>query len=182
MRLFASIAMAAGFSLALMAATAPDVEFVGGTTKLIPLNTFGTLDAATASGLHFRYGKSDFDVPYSRIVRTEVGETPGAHLWKVPMPHLGKSTRLLTVTYKEGESGTGMVTFRASTSTISAINSEIDDQRKAPSAAAASTKGVDKKATGEEWWGDTYWRTNRNKAKWPNGQTADAQQSGGGSK
>ena len=181
MRLSVSVAITAfGLSLGLMAATVPDVEFVGGTTKIIPLNTMGTLDAATTNGLHFRYGRGDFDLPYNRIIRTEIGETPGHHLWKVPVPHLGKGTRLLTVTYKEGESGTGMVTFRAATSTISAINSEIDDQKRAPAVATSTpTKSVDKKATGEDWWGDAYWRTNRNKSKWP-GQTSEAQPSGGG--
>lgn len=154
------------------------VEYVGGSTKSIPLNTSGTLEAMTGSGVHFQYGKSAYDVPYSKIIRTDVGSTEGRRLWKVPVPHLvpAKAPKLLTITYREGETGSGSVTFRAAASTITELADQIELQRKAPKTAALKTGG--NTATGLDWWGDNYWRTNRNKTKWP----SDTEAPGGGIK
>jgi hypothetical protein len=147
-----------------MAGTGTPVEFVSGTVKTIPSNTTGSLDAGGSMELRFRYHKSVFSLPYKNITHTEVTEPVGKHLWRVPVPAFGKSPRLLHISYRDGEYSR-MVTFKAPASAITELNSSINAHRKEPLSAAAKEPSV--KTDPESWWGDKYWRTNRNKAKWP---------------
>ena len=196
------------------AGTANTVEFVGGNVRSIPANTTGSLDASGSSELSFHYGKSVLRVPYQSIVHTEVTEPTGMHLWKVPVPKLGKGARFLNISYKDGDS-TRMLTFKAPAGTVSGLASTIEQHRNPkaelsakaskpePKAAAkenaskekahkevaskasksdkkskkseeiakaekpAPEKKADLKTDTEDWWGDSYWRTTRNKSKWP---------------
>jgi len=145
------------------AGTAKTAEFVSGSEKTIPANTLGSLDVDSSTELRFHYGQAVFALPYQKITGTEVVEPNGRHLWKVKMPPIGKSSRFLTITYKEGETSR-MMTFRAPTNQVSYLVSTIDERRKPKDLAKAS----------DEWWGDKVWRTTRNKSKWPNAD-GDAQ-------
>jgi hypothetical protein len=81
-----------------------------------------------------------------------------------------KNPRLLTITYREGEKGSGMLTFRAPASAVAVVRSKIEQQLHNPGPAAVRAgQTAAKSATGEDWWGDSYWRTNRNHSKWPSG-------------
>src|SRR3984893_13181386 len=152
---------------AIYAASPNTALLVGGTVKGIPANSVGSLDVTNSTELRFRYGKSVFALPYQEITNTEVVEPAGRHLLGVPVPTLGKGSRLLNITFKEGDD-TRMLTFKAPARTVSNLVSTIDDRRQGPkaSSASASAKGSVTQ-TPEVWWGDKYWRTNRNKAKWP---------------
>ena len=153
---------------AISAGTAKNAEFVSGTEKTIPANTLGSLDVESSTELRFHYGQSVFALPYQNITNTEVVEPNARHLWKVPMPKVGKSSRFLTITYKEGETSR-MMTFKAPTTEVSNLVTTIDERRKDPKEVAAKAA-----KTANDWWGDRYWKTNRNKQKWPNGD-ADSQ-------
>src|ERR1700758_4097404 len=87
-----------------LARTSTTVEFVSGNVKSIPANTTGSMDTASPSDLTFHFGKSVFSLPYQTITNTEVTEPTGHHLWRVPVPKLGKNARFLNITYREGES------------------------------------------------------------------------------
>jgi hypothetical protein len=191
-----------------LAGTATAAEFVSGTVKSIPVNTSGSLDAGGTTDLRFRYGKSVFSLPYKNITTAEVTEPIGKHLWKVPVPKVGKSARFLNISYREGTE-TRMLTFRAPTSAVNDVVASINAHRKgtesttattsapppppahakakapakapahakakAPAKApapvtaapAATASAPSIKTDTEDWWGDRYWRTTRNKGKWP---------------
>ena len=166
--------------VATLAGTKPAVQFVSGTTKAIPGNTSGSLDTAGSTDLVFHYGKSVFTLPYKSITYTEVTEPVGKHLLHVPVPKVGKGARYLNISYSEGGSSR-MVTFKASATLVRSLEGTINERRNGPqqaklttqpvaqqtvAAAAGSSKGS-VKTDGESWWGDKYWRTNRNKNKWP---------------
>ncbi len=155
-----SVVMLSGIVLimppAISAATAKTAEFVSGTEKTIPVNTLGSLDADSATELRFHYGQAVFALPYQKITGAEVVEPNSRHLWKVKVPPI-KSSRFLTITYKEGETSR-MMTFKAPTNQVTNLVSIIDERRK--------PKDLAKSA--DEWWGDKVWRTTRNKSKWPN--------------
>lgn len=140
---------------------------VSGTVKGIPANSVGSLDVTNSTELRFHYGKSVFALPYQQITNTQVVEPDGKHLWKVPVPTLGKGSRLLTITFKDGDDSR-MLTFKAPAHTVTHLVSAIDDRRESPKPASgsASAKASVTQAP-EVWWGDRYWKTNRNKAKWP---------------
>jgi hypothetical protein len=139
------------------AGTAKNAEFVSGSEKSIPANTLGSLDVDSSTELRFHYGQALFALPYQKITGTEVVEPNGRHLWKMKVPPIGKSSRFLTITYKDGETSR-MMTFKAPTTQVSNLVSVIDERRK--------PKDLAKSA--DDWWGDKVWRTTRNKSKWPN--------------
>ena len=152
---------------AIHAASPNTALLVGGTVKGIPANSVGSLDVTNSSELRFHYGKSVFALPYQQITNTQVVEPDGRHLWKVPVPTLGKGSRLLTITFKDGDASR-MLTFKAPAHTVSQLVSAIDDRRETPKTASASASAkASVTQTPEVWWGDRYWKTNRNKAKWP---------------
>jgi hypothetical protein len=157
---------------AIYAASPSTALLVSGTVKGIPANSIGSLDVTNSAELRFRYGKSVFALPYQQITNTQVVEPDGKHLWKVPVPTLGKGSRLLTITFKDGDD-TRMLTFKAPSYTVAHLASTIDDRRQSPKSSAESAK-ASVTQTPEVWWGDRYWRTNRNKAKWPEGETQGA--------
>ena len=178
--LFISVTIALLAPTLTLAVPAGSVEFVSGTVKAIPANTAGTLDARSASELSFHYGKSVLSVPYSAITSTEVTEPSSHHIWRVPVPKIGKSERFLNITYREGDKSR-MLTFKAPTATVKELVNAIYERRKDPKAdtdAATLAARPSVKTDTEAWWGDRYWRTNRNKSKWP--QVPGETSTGGG--
>jgi hypothetical protein len=166
--------ISAALSIAMLsasAATKPQTaEFVSGTIKTIPANTAGALDANSDSELRFHYGNSIFAIAYQRITNAQVVEPSGHHLWKVPVPSLGKGTRLISISFRDAE-GNGMVTFRAPASDAKNIARAIEQHRGNPATLAARKPA---KAAQETWWGDKYWKTTRNKDRWPSAQPSDS--------
>lgn len=122
----------------ILAATEAKVEFVRGTVKSIPANTAGSLNAASSAELSFHYGKSVFSVPYQNIINTEVTEPTGRHLLKVPVPKLGKGVRYLNIAFTQ-DGVSRMLTFKAPAGTVNSLLTTINDHRKDPSLATAST-------------------------------------------
>jgi hypothetical protein len=157
-------------------------EFVSGTVTSIPTGTAGSLDTTSHTELQFRYRGSVFSVPYQKITNTATSAPGSKHLWKVPVPKIGKSARLLTISYRNRDDATASVTFKASASNVSSLVSTIDE-RKAPGPDLATLKtreAAAAKIAEEEWWGNRYWRTLRNRSKWP--QPADSQPAPAGTK
>ena len=164
------------------AGTGAPAEYVGGTVKSIPANTNGALDASNGPDLLFKYGKTVFSVPYQKITDTQITEPDGHHLWKVPVPKIiGRGERLLNITYRDGDN-TRMLTFKGSASSFKEIVDTIDGHRKDTQPVAAFTARPPAKPVVEDWWGDKYWRTTRNKAKWPQIPQDNAPGVPGGSK
>src|SRR5205085_764953 len=79
----------------------------------------------------FQYGKSQLTVPYASITTTEVTEPTGMHLWRVPVPKVGKGARFLNISYRDGEN-TRMMTFKAPAGTVSGLANTINQKRKDP--------------------------------------------------
>lgn len=152
------------------AEAAKAAQFISGTAATIPVNIDGSLDATNPSELQFHYGMSVFTVPYDTITNTQISDAAGHHLWKVPVK-LGKSSRLLTISYRNGEK-ISAVTFKASAGSVASLRAVIE-QRRAPAPAAQTAKAQPKTAGEEDWWGDHYWRTTHNRDKWPSPQQTD---------
>jgi len=148
-------------------AKADNTAFVSGTIKTIPSNTKGALDVSDPSELRFRYANSVYAIPYRKISNAQVVEPAGHHLWKVPVPSMGKTPRLLSISFRDGDA-TSMVTFRAPAGEALAVSRIIDERRVDSKLIAAPVTSAK-----EIWWGDRYWRTTRNKDKWPSPPQAD---------
>lgn len=164
-----AVAVAVFLPTPITAATKNTAEFLSGTVKGIPENTLGSLESSDPAELRFVYGKAMFAVPYKSITDARIVDPPGRRLWRVPVPRLSKGARYLTITYREGDNPF-MMTFKAPAGEISDLVGTIEERRKGPQSGAAKTSA---KAEPETWWGDKYWRTNRNKTKWPTTEAGD---------
>jgi hypothetical protein len=164
--------------------TQKPVEFVSGTVTSIPVRTAGTLDTASHVDLQFHYSGTVFSVPYQKITSTETADPSGWHIWRVPIPKLGRSTRLLTISYRKVDDSTATVTFKASAGIVSSLVDVIDERREpTPDPASLKTReAAAAKLADEEWWGNRYWRTQRNKGKWPQPSDSQGAPSGTGTK
>ena len=142
-------------------------EFVSGSVTSIPSGTTGSLDTSSHTELQFHYRGSVLSLPYQKITNTETAAARGSkHLWKVPVPRIGKSARFLTIAYRTADDTAATVTFRATAPIVSSLVSMIDE-RKAPELNPSPLKTREAAKLAEEvWWGNKYWRTLNNKSKW----------------
>ena len=163
-------AIAAFLPTPIHAAAKDTVSYLSGTVKGIPQNTAGSFETSDPAELRFVYGKATFAVPYRSITDARITDPPGRHLWRVPVPKLGKSPHYLTLTFRN-EDKPLMMTFKAPAGELSELVSTIEERRKGPQSAAARPA---LKTDQEAWWCDRYWRTNRNKSKWPSAESGEA--------
>ena len=143
------------------------VEYVGGTVKTIPANSVGVFNFDDAQALRFQYEGSVYALPYAQITNTDVEKGETHHiLRKIPVPSFnpGKRKETLIIAYKDAAGTAGTLNFQL-TATQADEARDLIAARKAFGAAAIP-------GTSSEWWGDKYWKTNRNQSTW---QTQSAQ-------
>ena len=134
-------------------------EYVGGTAKAIPVNATGSLSTADAKELQFNYGQSVYHLPYAQITGTDIAQGEARHiLGKIRVPSLGKRKEKLAISYKDA-SGAGTVNFELSARQAKATREAIAQWKTMPLTSAGTADQM-------EWWGDKYWKTNRNKGTW----------------
>ncbi|HEX5229552.1 MAG TPA: hypothetical protein VFW44_17695 [Bryobacteraceae bacterium] len=143
-------------------ASSDTVQYVGGTVKSIPVNSDGTLSFEDAKEFRFLYNGSVFKLPYDQITSTSIEKADVRRVWHVfpaMSPIAAHRKQTLVINYTDASGATGSVNFELAAykamdaqETIAAKRSPIT-----PAAAAAASN---------EWWGDRYWKTNRNKPAW----------------
>ena len=151
-----------------------EAEYLGGSIKSVPTNTVGTLDLNDPSDLVFRYGNNFYRLPFEKIKTYEIDHARPAHrvLGRVPIPNLPwKQDQVLNLSFRSEGNETGVLSFKLTGKDLSraewALKSRVQDATD-PSSASPRAK------LPESWWGDRYWRTNRNRALWPSGEPESA--------
>jgi len=143
------------------------VQYVGGTVKSIPKNATGSLSLNDGRELRFNYGQSVYKLPYNQITSTDIIESEGRHLFhRIPVPSFGRSRETLVINYKDATGQTGKLDFELS-------SRQAADVRETIAAVNAAQNNTDPQSG--EWWGDKYWKTNRNKASWEAGTVTASQ-------
>ena len=140
--------------------------YVDGNVSSLKPHTGGTLVFTDDHSMTFRTGLAEVAVPYSKILRAELGATqththdaPAYQVWK----RLHKTeTQLLTVEFKNGSGSNQTMTLELSRPAASSVLATIEEKTH-PSDSAKIAKADSSK---DEWWGDSYWKTHRNEAKW----------------
>jgi len=141
-------------------------EYVGGTVKSIPVNVSGSLSTADAKELQFNYGQSVYRLPYAQITSTDAAAGEGRHLLhKIPVPSFGKRKETLAINYKDAAGANGTLNFELSSHQAKATREAIAAWKATPQTAASTPESTD-------WWGDRYWKTNRNLSTWQGPATA----------
>lgn len=160
-------------ALVMADAASLDASYVGGTVKAIPVNAPGSLDLNNGSELKFRYGQSIYRIPYAQITGSDTYSVEGRKLFgHLPVPSVvpGKRKRTLAITYKDADGGRGVLNFeltgREASSAQDIISARLDVVNSPQIAASAD----------ESWWGDKYWKTNRNRSIWASEKPAEAAQ------
>ncbi len=153
------------------------VQYVGGTVESIPANAAGTFSFDDAKDLRFSYGGSVYKLPYEQITGMDIKRAELRRVHKIPVPSVVPShwKDILSINYKDSSGTTGTLKFEMPT--LEAINArQMIQDKKAPAGESAAT------SPNNQWWGDSYWKTNRNKAAWDaqskqaNSQASDAPQ------
>jgi hypothetical protein len=137
------------------------VEYVGGTVKTIPTNATGAFNFDDSRNLLFGYGGSAvYSLPYEQITSTDVTKAESHHiLRKIPVPSFAPEKRkeTLTIAYKDAAGNSGTLNFELRASQAA----EARDTIAAKKAFAAGSA-----VPSDDWWGDRWWKTSRNKDAW----------------
>ena len=155
--------------------------YVDGNVTTLKPNTGGTLVFSDDKSMTFRTGLTDVSVAYTNILRAELGATqthsheePAYKVWTLPKRLHKAETQLLTLEFKTGAGQSQTMTLELAKPAASNVLATIQEKTASPSA-KASEKGAkpgatvakaDSKDSSKDWWGDDYWKTNRNVAKW----------------
>ena len=145
------------------ATTSVDAEYTGGTAKDIPMNSFGTLSLADTKELQFHYGASVYRVSYDQITGSDIQAGETRHLFhRIPVPNFVpiKKRETLSISFHDSTGHNGTLNFELSSRLISSTQSVLNArmQKEALTSDAGSTE--------DNWWGDRWWKTNRNQETW----------------
>jgi len=126
------------------------VQYLGGTVKAIPADSFGTLNLKDAKDLRFEYGASVFRLPYTQITETQVTEINKGH-WLVHMPRK-KRYDTLTINYRDANGAENTLNFQVSSKLSEPAEASIGLRRQNLEEASADP---------DSYWGDKIWKTQR---------------------
>ncbi|MBI3683531.1 MAG: hypothetical protein HY235_24410 [Acidobacteria bacterium] len=134
-----------------------DSQYTGGTVAAIPQYTNGKLDLSDPSELRFHYGKPTWSAPYSKIVSIEVADKQ-PNPW-VTIPKVQRKKRIVTILY-QGEKATRQQTvFELSLHEALQALPLLEERAGKPAYVAGMSNA-------DGWWGDRYWKTQRNTQVW----------------
>ena len=148
------------------------VQYVGGTVKSIPVNSTGTFNCDDAKEFRFVYNGTAYQLPYDQIISTNIERAEMRrvmHVFPAVSPVASRRKQVLVINYKESSGALGSVNFELAAYKAADAQETIAAKRSPISPAAAA-------AASNKWWGDTYWKTTRNKPQW-DAQAALAAQS-----
>ncbi len=174
--LISALVFAAVPSAAVLAAS-DSVQYVGGTVKSIPVNSTGTFNFEDAKEFRFTYNGSMFKLPYDQITSTDIEKADVRrvmHIFPAMSPIASHRKQTLIINYTDASGAAGSLNFElASYRATDAQETIAAKKSPVPSYAAA--------AASNEWWGNSVWKTKRNKAAWDaeaakNAQAAEAAQ------
>ncbi len=159
--------------------------YLDGTIKDIPWNTSGKINLTDPSAFHFEYGDMKYSIPAGRIqgyrwereVIGGFGEQVSQGMNKVGraiLPMFYNDSKFLTVRFRNSDdTATDRIVFAVPRELEKAADPLLAAwvrRNLASPVAAASISEAD------AWWGNRYWRTNRNRHLWtarPDAQPAE---------
>ena len=145
--------------------------YVGGSVKTIPIDLVGVLDVSDKGELRFDYGTATYKLPCTEITSTAITQGETRHIFhRIPVPSVmpNRKKETLTINYKDAAGANGTLNFELTASQASTLLEIIEIKKATP---ATATSGV----SGDDWWGDKYWKTTRNRADWEGGPTTASQ-------
>jgi hypothetical protein len=176
---------------AFAASQAETTTYVDGNLTGVSPNSGATLTYSGDKQMSLRTGLTNVEVPYESISHAELGavkETSHGH--GLFAHHSKTQTQLLIVNFKNGEGEDKTMTLELAQPAAASVLSSIQAHKAGPEQVASQTtpqpapeqpapkfkSRTKPEAKAEvkpeapknaaDWWGDTWWKTNRNSDKW----------------
>ena len=175
MRIISALVLSALACGSLFAAVRPETAtYVSGNLTGVSPNSGGTLLFSDDSAMYWRAGSETIPVPYAGISKAELGATkdhshdvPLYKVWELPKRFTGRTTtQYLTVDFKTTDGEEKKMTLELAQPSAKDVLATIQLHTAKPEKSAEAGK--------KDWWGDEYWKTNRNRDKWNNASAAGA--------
>jgi hypothetical protein len=161
-QILASTIIFAAVPPAVVRAASDTVQYVGGTVKSIPVNSAGSFNFDDAKEFRFTYNGSAYKLPYEQITSTSIERADVRrvmHVFPAISPIASHRKQTLVINYTDATGATGSLNFE-----LMAYRAVDAQETIAAKKSPVSAAGLDQNPNG--WWGDKYWKTNRNKAAW----------------
>jgi hypothetical protein len=145
--------------------------YLGGSVKSIPIDLVGTLDVSDKGELRFDYNTATYKLPCTQITSTAITQGETRHIFRrIPVPSLmpNRKKETLTINYKDAAGVNGTLNFELAASQASMLLEIIAIKKATPATAASGQYG-------DDWWGDKYWKTTRNRTDWEGGANPASQ-------
>ncbi|HTW64838.1 MAG TPA: hypothetical protein VME17_09500 [Bryobacteraceae bacterium] len=158
----ASTIIFAALPPAVVRAASDSVQYVGGTVKTIPVNSAGSFNFDDAKEFRFTYNGAVYQLPYDQITSTEIEKADIRRVWHVfpaVSPIASRRQQTLVINYVDAGGAAGSLNFE-----LMAYKA-VDAQQTIAAKKSPGPGPIDPQAS-TAWWGDKFWKTNRNKAEW----------------
>jgi hypothetical protein len=143
-----------------------EAQYVGGTRATIPANASGTLSLDDSKELKFTYGAAVYRVPYAQITGSDIQKAEDGHklFGRVPLPSVTpwKRKQTLSISFKDSTDKPGTLNFQVWSKDATLAAAMLTARKDLKPGVTAQSAG----STEDTWWGDKYWKTTRNEAKW----------------
>ena len=144
----------------LAAADSATVTYIDGNVADLTPNSGATLYMTNPQTLELKTPLHKVQIPYAQISKAEVGSVmvhsadpePLYKVWALPKRLMKSETQQMTLAFKDANGQDQKMTIEMSKTSADSVLATIESH----SAKVANTG----------WWGDTYWKTNRNRDSW----------------
>ena len=144
----------------LAAADSATVTYIDGNIADLAPKTGATLYLNNPQSMELKTPLHQVQVPYAQISKAELGSVivltaepePLYKVWALPKRLVKSETRQVTVTFNNGSGQDQTMTLELS--------------KVAADGVLATIERRNAKVANNDWWGDSVWKTNRNKDQW----------------
>ena len=144
----------------LLAADSQTVTYIDGNIADFAPNSGASLYLTNPQSMELRTPLHTVQVPYGQISKAELGAVK-VHtaepeklykVWALPKRFIKSETRQMTVAFKDASGQDQNMTIEMSNSAATGLLATIEHHNA--------------KVANNNWWGDDYWKTTRNKDQW----------------
>ena len=144
----------------LAAADSTTVTYIDGNVPELSPSTAATLNTSNPLTLELKTPLHKVQIPYAQISKAEVGSVmvhtpepePLYKVWALPKRLVKSETQQMTVAFTDGNGLAQTMTLEMPKASADSVLATIE--RHSPKVANAG------------WWGDSVWKTNRNRDSW----------------
>jgi len=144
----------------LAAADSATVTYIDGNVAELAPSSGATLYMNNPQSMELKTPLHTVQIPYAQISRAELSSVmvhtsepePVYKVWALPKRLLKSETRQMTLAFKAGDGQDQTMTIEMSKASADGVLATIERHSA--------------KIANADWWGDNYWKTNRNRDAW----------------